>query len=125
MRSLRIVSLFVVLVVVSMAPVHAEGSRTSSMYEVLTGFKLRNYWDNGWDGTASWVCLSGCYVTNPNLPIPYRGTTRYHVCSVRPNLNMGTIGGACGSSGILDNPGAGSYVGFYHKVNADMVNYGW
>jgi hypothetical protein len=56
----RVASLTVLAVIISASPALAEGSFTSSLSNVLTGFNSRSWTDKNSDGTSTRITLSQC-----------------------------------------------------------------
>ena len=68
-----------ILIAFQSSLVAAEGQRDSSISGALTGFNFRDYYDNNWDNTSSWVAMTKCYST-PGYPPAYSWNTQlWHV----------------------------------------------
>ncbi|MFE7269948.1 hypothetical protein [Streptomyces sp. NPDC057623] len=118
-------------------PAHAEGSWSSSMNGVRTGFNSRTWTDNNNDGVSTSISLSGC--SNGGLGPAVNDTqlqlTR-ETSIVQPDENRGRYTFHCASSdshAFGDQP-KGDYhftvtkiedspSGYYLKVNSVAVRY--
>lgn len=62
------------------APALAENGRQSYMYDVYTGFKFREYYDNNSDNASSYVFMANCratvYAPRTSVPRPLNSAGR-------------------------------------------------
>ncbi|MYU25175.1 hypothetical protein [Streptomyces sp. SID8352] len=125
------------LVLAGAIPAHAEGSWTSSMSAVRTGFDSRTWSDKNSDNVSTTIGLSGCNngglgaaVSNTELQL-----TR-ETSIIQPNENRGRYTYKCSSSdshafGVQPSGSyhftvtkiQGSASGYYLSVNSVSVKY--
>ncbi|NJQ14722.1 hypothetical protein [Streptomyces bohaiensis] len=126
-----------IVMLASAVPAHAEGSWSSSMNGVRTGFDSRTWTDNNSDNVSTRIALSGCSnggtgapVTNTQLQLT-RQTAWY-----QPDENRGRYTFHCSSSdaNAFGRQPAGNYhftvtriqgstTGFYLSVRSVAVQY--
>lgn len=124
-------------VLASAIPAHAEGSWSSSMNGVRTGFNSRTWVDKNNDSVSTSISLSGCSngglgpsVTNTQLQLTRETSV------VEPDENRGRYTFNCTSSdshAFGDQPGGDYHFtvtkiqdassGYYLKVNSVSVRY--
>jgi hypothetical protein len=103
-------------VLLASSPAMAEGTWSSYLSSVGTGFSSRTWSDNALDQVATTVKLSGCSM-NTGGTFSSATLNLYREYGILPDISMGSISNACNTSNWGQALGADTYHFTIDKIN--------